>query len=94
LIDGLPMRPIVTVASALDGGLWKQAIQDLLVATVQNLRKLVRHLSETDLAIFGHCQSLPSPAVKMPMHHFHEVRLSGQGTRELLTSIVINSNVL
>src|ERR1700751_2475270 len=27
-----------------DGGLWKQAIQDLLIATVQNLRKLVRHL--------------------------------------------------
>jgi transposase len=28
-------------------GLWKQAIQDLLIATVQNLRKLLRHLSQT-----------------------------------------------
>jgi transposase len=28
-------------------GLWKQAIQDLLIATVQNLRKLVRFLSQT-----------------------------------------------
>jgi hypothetical protein len=29
-------------------GLWRQAIQDLLIATVQNLRKLLRHLSLTD----------------------------------------------
>jgi transposase len=29
-------------------GLWKQAIQDLLIATVQNLRKLVRHLTQTN----------------------------------------------
>jgi hypothetical protein len=29
-------------------GLWRQAIQDLLIATVQNLRKLLRHLSQTD----------------------------------------------
>ena len=29
-------------------GLWKQAIQDLLIATVQNLRKLTRHLSQAD----------------------------------------------
>jgi hypothetical protein len=28
-------------------GLWKQAIQDLLIATVQNLRKLLGHLSQT-----------------------------------------------
>jgi hypothetical protein len=28
-------------------GLWKQAIQDLLIATVQNLRKLLRHLPQT-----------------------------------------------
>jgi hypothetical protein len=28
-------------------GLWKQAIQDLLIGTVQNLRKLVRFLSQT-----------------------------------------------
>jgi hypothetical protein len=26
-------------------GLWRQAIQDLMIATVQNLRKLLRHLS-------------------------------------------------
>ena len=29
-------------------GLWKQAIQDLLISTVQNLRKLLRHLSQTE----------------------------------------------
>ena len=29
-------------------GLWKQAIQDLFIATVQNLRKLLRHLSQTE----------------------------------------------
>ena len=29
-------------------GLWKQAIQDLLIATVQNLRKLLRHPSQTE----------------------------------------------
>jgi transposase len=28
-------------------GLWRQAIQDLLIATVQNLRKLIRHLSQS-----------------------------------------------
>jgi hypothetical protein len=32
-------------------GLWRQAIQDLLIATVQNLRKLLRHLSQTDPAL-------------------------------------------
>ena len=32
-------------------GLWKQAIQDLLIATVQNLRKLLRHLSQTNPAL-------------------------------------------
>jgi hypothetical protein len=34
-------------------GLWKQAIQDLLIATVQNLRKLVRHLSQTHPELVG-----------------------------------------
>ncbi len=29
-------------------GLWKQAIQDLLIATLQNLRKLIKHLSQSD----------------------------------------------
>ena len=29
-------------------GLWRQAIQDLFIATVQNLRKLIKHLSETN----------------------------------------------
>jgi transposase len=29
-------------------GLWKQAIQDLLIATVQNLRKLIKKLSQND----------------------------------------------
>jgi Transposase DDE domain len=32
-------------------GLWKQAIQDLLIATVQNLRKLLKHLSKSDQAL-------------------------------------------
>jgi transposase len=32
-------------------GLWKQAIQDLLIATVQNLRKLIRYLSQSDQAL-------------------------------------------
>jgi hypothetical protein len=29
-------------------GLWRQAIQDLIIATVQNLRKLLRHLTQAD----------------------------------------------
>jgi hypothetical protein len=29
-------------------GLWKQAIQDLLIATMQNLKKLLRYLSQTE----------------------------------------------
>jgi hypothetical protein len=29
-------------------GLWRQAIEDLLIATVQNLRKLLKHLSQSD----------------------------------------------
>jgi len=32
-------------------GLWKQSIQDLLIATVQNLRKLVRYLCRTNREI-------------------------------------------
>jgi hypothetical protein len=28
--------------------LWKQAAQDLLIATALNLRKLLRHLAQTD----------------------------------------------
>jgi transposase len=41
-------------------GLWKQAIQDLLIATVQNLRKLIRHLSDIDLTLAACCpQFLP-----------------------------------
>jgi hypothetical protein len=35
-------------------GLWKQAIQDLLIASVQNLRKLIKHLSESDLEAACH----------------------------------------
>lgn len=35
-------------------GLWKQAIQDLLIATVQNLRKLIRHLSQTQPELAYH----------------------------------------
>ena len=39
-------------------GLWKQAIQDLLIATVQNLRKLVRHLSHTHPELIGSLNQL------------------------------------
>jgi hypothetical protein len=35
-------------------GLWKQAIQDLLIATVQNLRKLLRDLSQTEPELAYH----------------------------------------
>ena len=35
-------------------GLWKQAIQDLLIATVQNLRKLIRYLSQTEPQLAYH----------------------------------------
>ena len=35
-------------------GLWKQAIQDLLIGTVQNLRKLIRHLSQTEPELAYH----------------------------------------
>ena len=41
-------------------GLWKQAIQDLLIATVQNLRKLLRHLSQTDPELAYHLVELLS----------------------------------
>jgi hypothetical protein len=37
-----------TNCHGLKRALWRQAIQDLLIATVQNLRKLLRHLSQTD----------------------------------------------
>jgi Transposase DDE domain len=40
-------------------GLWKQAIQDLLIATVQNLRKLLRHLSQTEPVLAYHLTQLP-----------------------------------
>jgi Transposase DDE domain len=39
-------------------GLWKQAIQDLLIATVQNLRKLLRHLSQTEPELAFHLTQL------------------------------------
>jgi len=39
-------------------GLWKQAIQDLLIATVQNLRKLVRHLCQTNPELAYRCVEL------------------------------------
>jgi Transposase DDE domain len=39
-------------------GLWKQAIQDLLIATVQNLRKLLRCQFETDLDPLSLCSLL------------------------------------
>jgi transposase len=39
-------------------GLWKQSIQDLLIATVQNLRKLVNYLGQTNPQLACHCASL------------------------------------
>ena len=56
-------------------GLWKQAIQDLLIATVQNLRKLLRHLSQTEpelayrlTQLLDRLSSLlPSPSMASPV---------------------------
>jgi len=39
-------------------GLWRQAIQDLLIATVQNLRKLIRHLSQSHPELTPHLSEL------------------------------------
>lgn len=39
-------------------GLWKQAIQDLLIATVQYLRKLLRHLSQSEPELANHLDQL------------------------------------
>jgi transposase len=39
-------------------GLWKQAIQDLLIATVQNLRKLVSCLCQTNPELTDRCAEL------------------------------------
>jgi transposase len=39
-------------------GLWKQAIQDLLIATVQNLRKLIRPLCSTNPQLAYRCFDL------------------------------------
>ena len=39
-------------------GLWKQAIQDLLIATVQNLRRLVRSFCQTSPELAHHCPDL------------------------------------
>jgi transposase len=39
-------------------GLWKQTIQDLLIATVQNLRKLVRYFCQTGPELAHHCTKL------------------------------------
>ncbi len=36
-------------------GLWKQSIQDLLIATIQNLRKLVRYLCQTKPQLAYRC---------------------------------------
>jgi hypothetical protein len=45
--------------NVLDGrGLWKQAIQDLLIATVQNPRKLVGCLCQTNPELTDRCAEL------------------------------------
>jgi hypothetical protein len=38
--------------------LWRQAIQDLLIATVQNLRKPLRYISQTDPDLSGYLRQL------------------------------------
>jgi hypothetical protein len=44
-------------------GLWRQAIQDLLIATVQNLRKLIRYLSQSHPELAPHLSGLLSRLV-------------------------------
>jgi hypothetical protein len=46
-------------------GLWRQAIQDLLIATVQNLRKLIRHLSQSHPELPSHLSELLSSLVSL-----------------------------
>jgi hypothetical protein len=46
-------------------GLWKQTIQDLLIATVQNLRKLVRHLCQTNPQLAYRCVELLRPLSRL-----------------------------
>jgi hypothetical protein len=46
-------------------GLWRQAIQDLLIATVQNLRKLLRHLSQTDPELASYLLRLLSSLARL-----------------------------
>ena len=46
-------------------GLWRQAIQDLLIATVQNLRKLIRHLSQSQPELARHLSGLLSRLVSL-----------------------------
>ena len=46
-------------------GLWRQAIQDLLIATVQNLRKLVRHLSQSHPEFARHLSELLSSLLSL-----------------------------
>jgi len=47
-------------------GLWRQAIQDLLIAIVQNLRKLIRHLSQSHPERAGHLSALLSLFLDRP----------------------------
>jgi len=49
-------------------GLWRQAIQDLLIATVQNLRKLIRHLSQSHPELAPHLSELLSSLFGLFLH--------------------------
>jgi transposase len=46
-------------------GLWRQAIQDLLIATVQNLRKLIRHLAQSHPELAPHLPELLSSLLSL-----------------------------
>ena len=49
-------------------GLWKQSIQDLLIATVQNLRKLVSSLCQTDPQLAHRYAQLLRPLSRLLLH--------------------------
>ena len=49
-------------------GLWRQAIQDLLIATVQTLRKLIRHLSQSHPELAPHLSELLSSLLSLFLH--------------------------
>jgi transposase len=51
-------------------GLWKQTIQDLLIATVQNLRKLLHYLAQTDPELTQCCAKLRQKLRRLLLQSF------------------------